>query len=382
MPRIVGGLLALLLALPAAGAQDKDKGPDGPDKAATPAQQYQALLKEFNEQMRLYQQAVKGKTPEEQQKLYQEKYPKRDKLAPKFIALAEKNPTDPVAIDALLWVLGDPVSVQPLGGKDSRARAVELLIRDHIQSEKMAQACMSLGNRMDRGTEKLLRAVMEKNPHKNAQAEACLALAQNLSQRARLIKLAKENPGMAGQIENILGKEVYEELKNADLAKVNAQTAAVYTELVDKYLADMKTGRLTSLMQQLSFSGGDPSEALLRSILEKDKRHDVQGQACLYLGQAVKKRGDDLTTGDAKQIAKLHAEAEAILERAAKEFGDVKTFRNTTIADQVKRELFDLRNLAVGKSAPDVEAEDQDGRKFKLSDYKGKVVLLDFWSQF
>jgi cytochrome oxidase Cu insertion factor (SCO1/SenC/PrrC family) len=24
---------------------------------------------------------------------------------------------------------------------------------------------------------------------------------------------------------------------------------------------------------------------------------------------------------------------------------------------------------------------DQDGKKFKLSDYKGKVVLLDFWSQ-
>ena len=382
MPRIVGGILTLLLALPAAGAQDKDKGPDGPDKAATPAQQYQALLKEFNEQMRLYQQAVKGKTPEEQQKLYQEKYPKRDKLAPKFVELAEKNPTDPVAVSALVWVLRDPVRVQPLGGKDWKARAVELLMRDHVQSEAIGVACMLLGNSVDRPTEKLLRTVMDKNPHKNAQAQACLALAQLLDQRARLAKLAKENPNLAQQIENIVGKEMHEELKKADLAKIEAETAAVYKDLADKYLADMTADHLTSLMQRLSFSGGASSETLLRSILEKDKRHDVQGQACLYLGQAVKKRGDDLTTGDAKQIAKLHAEAEAILERAAKEFGDVKTFRNTTIADQVKRELFDLRNLAVGKSAPDVEAEDQDGRKFKLSDYKGKVVLLDFWSQF
>ena len=361
MPRIVGGILTLLLALPAAGAQDKDKGPDGPDKAATPAQQYQALLKEFNEQMRLYQQAVKGKTPEEQQKLYQEKYPKRDKLAPKFVELAEKNPTDPVAVSALVWVLRDPVRVQPLGGKDWKARAVELLMRDHVQSEAIGVACMLLGNSVDRPTEKLLRTVMDKNPHKNAQAQACLALAQLLDQRARLAKLAKENPNLAQQIENIVGKEMHEELKKADLAKIEAETAAVYKDLAEKYLADMTADHLTSLMQRLSFSGGASSETLLRSILEKDKRHDVQGQACLYLGQAVKKRGDDLTTGDAKQIAKLHAEAEAILERAAKEFGDVKTFRNTTIADQVKRELFDLRNLAVGKTAPDVEAEDQDG---------------------
>ena len=33
----------------------------------------------------------------------------------------------------------------------------------------------------------------------------------------------------------------------------------------------------------------------------------------------------------------------------------------------------------VGKAAPEIEGEDIDGEKFKLSDYRGKVVLLDFW---
>jgi hypothetical protein len=33
----------------------------------------------------------------------------------------------------------------------------------------------------------------------------------------------------------------------------------------------------------------------------------------------------------------------------------------------------------VGQPAPEIEAEDLDGKKFKLSDYRGKVVLLDFW---
>jgi len=36
-------------------------------------------------------------------------------------------------------------------------------------------------------------------------------------------------------------------------------------------------------------------------------------------------------------------------------------------------------DLEPGKLAPDIEGEDIDGQKFKLSEYRGKVVLLDFW---
>jgi hypothetical protein len=35
--------------------------------------------------------------------------------------------------------------------------------------------------------------------------------------------------------------------------------------------------------------------------------------------------------------------------------------------------------IVVGQPAPEIEAEDLDGKRFKLSDYRGKVVLLDFW---
>ena len=35
--------------------------------------------------------------------------------------------------------------------------------------------------------------------------------------------------------------------------------------------------------------------------------------------------------------------------------------------------------LEEGKTAPEIEGPDQDGKTFKLSDYRGKVVLLDFW---
>ena len=33
----------------------------------------------------------------------------------------------------------------------------------------------------------------------------------------------------------------------------------------------------------------------------------------------------------------------------------------------------------IGNRAPEIAGEDIDGVKFKLSDYRGKVVVLDFW---
>ena len=44
--------------------------------------------------------------------------------------------------------------------------------------------------------------------------------------------------------------------------------------------------------------------------------------------------------------------------------------------------MFEIRHLAIGREALEIEEVDQDGQQFKLSDYRGKVVLLYFWSEF
>jgi hypothetical protein len=41
--------------------------------------------------------------------------------------------------------------------------------------------------------------------------------------------------------------------------------------------------------------------------------------------------------------------------------------------------LFRLEHLCLGCPAPDFESEDVDGNVFRLSDYRGKVTLIDFW---
>ena len=45
-----------------------------------------------------------------------------------------------------------------------------------------------------------------------------------------------------------------------------------------------------------------------------------------------------------------------------------------------RAELYELRELAIGKVAPDIEGEDLEERPLKLSEYRGKVVVLNFWA--
>lgn len=66
------------------------------------------------------------------------------------------------------------------------------------------------------------------------------------------------------------------------------------------------------------------------------------------------------------------------LQTIIDELPHVKKGRST-YAELAKRELFDLIHLQVGKEVPDIVGKDLDGVEFRLSDYRGKVVLLDFW---
>jgi len=62
-----------------------------------------------------------------------------------------------------------------------------------------------------------------------------------------------------------------------------------------------------------------------------------------------------------------------------KENGGDLVYRNRKIAEVAATTLYADENLVIGKEAPEIEGEDIDGVKFKLSDYRGKVVVLDFW---
>ena len=152
------------------------------------------------------------------------------------------------------------------------------------------------------------------------------------------------------------------------------------------------------------FSSENPE--LLTKLVANSKHVDVRGRACNAMAEGLKndiRMAEYLATAKPEDLdgmkgylgeEKLAAlktfdaiaaqqEIEKIYERVAKEFSDVKvnagTKRETTLGKQANGALFEIRNLAVGKPAPEIAGADLDSVDFKLSDYKGKVVLLDFW---
>jgi AhpC/TSA family protein len=73
------------------------------------------------------------------------------------------------------------------------------------------------------------------------------------------------------------------------------------------------------------------------------------------------------------------AEAEALLQRIEKEFAGADDFIGMSGKQFATGARHEINELRVGQVAPDFEIADQDGVRFKLSDYRGRVVLLDFW---
>jgi hypothetical protein len=382
MRRIVVGIVVALLAGPVLADDDKPKDKaKAPDKQ-TPAEQYQALVKEhMDAQQAYFKKYQEAKSQDDKQKVLKELRQQGEKFAPKFLNLAEKHPKDAAAVDALIWVMTN-VNVQSPAKDNPKAKAVAILLREHMESDRLGAVCQSLAyNWQDKQAETLLRGVLEKNPNTEVQSEACLALAQLIGQRATIARRL-EDQSIAKQIEQAFGKEVLADLRKVDAAKLDAENEALFKQFADKYLTKMKPDRLEQTLQRLQYSSDKGSELVMRRLIDPnamDIKPEVQAKATLALAGMIKQRAENLPEAEAKDAEKLNKESEELFQRVVDKFANVKGNRGGTLADEAKKQLFELRFLSKGKPAPDIEAEDLDGKQFKLSDYKGKVVLLDFW---
>ncbi len=129
-----------------------------------------------------------------------------------------------------------------------------------------------------------------------------------------------------------------------------------------------------TLMRTASAAG----DKLLAAAAKDAKDVDLKGLAALALGFSLAKQSEESPLGSAEQL-KLGREAEEQLDRVIKQFANV-VYQESTLGERAKAELHRLRALSKGRAAREIEGVDLDGQPLKLSDYKGKVVLLDFWA--
>jgi hypothetical protein len=143
---------------------------------------------------------------------------------------------------------------------------------------------------------------------------------------------------------------------------MSGPTPAIVKLLAEHHAMNPKIGPVLSRLSRGALT--KDLETFLTKVMEKNPNKDAQGNATFTLASLM--------------MRTKPAEAEKLFEKVISDFKDVK-FGRSTLAERAEANLFEVRHLSIGKVVPEIEGEDVDGKKFKLSDYRGKVVMLDFW---
>lgn len=151
-------------------------------------------------------------------------------------------------------------------------------------------------------------------------------------------------------------------------------TSAAAQSLGDDIL---KSEEMADFCQLLGGLANANSERLLATIIEKNPHREVQGQARFAQCSILKQRLDSPRATVASR-SPLQSQLEKQLEALIADYGEVKDFRGK-LKESAEAQLFEIRFLGIGATPPDVVGEDLDGHSLKLSDFRGKVVLLVFW---
>ena len=275
-------------------------------EAETPStkKRYEALLKEYNAAEEAWLKRLDAGTDAAGPRDWP-----GSSFAPRFLELAEAEPDDAAATDALLWVVNRAMNV---GVGDGRlyphyCRAIGLLARGlHPDDARVGQACTQGLRYASAPTESYLRHLSDRSRDREVRGRATVALGKLLVNKATIAR----GPWLWGE-----RKTTFEE--------------AYFKRLDPDYL----------------------------DYLRKADAGGSEGEAQAMFERAIKDYGN-------------------VIYRRSSGEGD----RTVTVGDAARSALHELRDLAIGKVAPEIEGTDIEGRPLKLSDHRGKVVVLTFWA--
>ena len=134
--------------------------------------------------------------------------------------------------------------------------------------------------------------------------------------------------------------------------------------------------------------------AVIRAVMADNPNREERGRACHDLAFLLKFRVDQAArvqqrhTGEplderwkGADLDAIRAEAATLLDRCLAEFADVPIgplSPGKTIGDYAVGELNEIRHLQIGQVAPEIDGKDVAGQPLRLSDYRGKWVVLIF----
>ncbi len=152
-------------------------------------------------------------------------------------------------------------------------------------------------------------------------------------------------------------------------------------ELLREHYAD-KPG-IKRLIVMVAGFGDEAGDRFVRDVIAKNPDRELQAKAYQSLAEARE---------DAADSAKILKENAALRARFEKLKGKQEVAQRIARGDAARKEAEELRktlreqyrdlvaDLSIGQPAPELVSEDIQGKAVKLSDLRGKVVVLDIWA--
>lgn len=316
---------------PGIRADEKKKEAKPDQTKGDPVKEFAAIQKDFADAQQAFFKAYQeAKTQKEKQEVLKDKQPKTADFADRFLKLADTYPDSPQAAQAQTWILSFGRGTEAAKKVVAKQKEKLTAINDLNELQK------SLGTMPAFGLGDLASEIAEK-AKKNLDHPQTVPL---------LMWVCSQTAYSAGIPEQ---------------AKLYDSTVDL---LMDRF-ADRK--ELAPLTNWLPIDTNPTwAEKHLRKLMEKNSSDDVKMDAKFGLATLLKNKDE------ASQ-----PEAEKMLESIIEEFA--KSPARKQKLDQAKKDLDDMKFRGIGKPVPEIAGSDLDDKEFKLSDYKGKVVLIDFW---
>jgi hypothetical protein len=243
---------------------------------------------------------------------------------------------------------------------DRRVRVLATLLASFLLAGCHGGSGQSLEDRFHDLTGAYKKTYREFQRHcRNARPGAQLASAIERDPRpqfaAEILQLARENPSSP-----TAEKAAIWVICNSASEDTNNRRHAVNI-VKERYVKSRKLGDAVGV---LKFSDDKDSLALLEAICADNPDKNVRNLARLALSGRIEESQPE--------------EAKQLLRAILKDWPPDK-FPDADIARVAASDLYDLEHLAIGMAAPPIAGEDCNGKKLKLSDYKGKVVLISFF---
>lgn len=195
----------------------------------------------------------------------------------------------------------------------------------------------------------------------------------------KLMGMAKENPDSERSINSLF--------KFATQGEGETKASAMETLIEDHVDHDNMINVMTAMSRALPTP---EAYEWTKQISEKATAAKIKGNAIigqiemLEQVESVQSYMESATEEELSQIDERVVEF-VKTERGPSEAKDLEKMLeafvkdNAGMFDKAENKLFEIQHLSIGCEAPDITGIDLDGNEFKLSDYRGKVVFLDFW---